>query len=175
MQETLASDTASADRREILDTPPTTPWGEIEYVKEHCPGVLAFGTIGHGGFWLSKSKLAEMPDLLRQGAAFNFTKDPQWFEEDVDSVLVILAFPQLFNDSTIANACRMAIHYNEGRAFNPYMPMVFAKRWLATPQARPVIEAAARNAEECKARAAALHHTEPRGTRAVREWKGDVE
>jgi len=77
-----------------LDTCPTrTPWGEAQNTTKIADGIFFVSTASHGGFWLSRQRLNEMPKALRQG---KFTKRAHWFEEDCEYVRVAIAFPQWF-------------------------------------------------------------------------------
>lgn len=84
-----------------MKTPPEqTPWGRYQSVREVIPGVWRVSTAGHGGFWLTPERLAEMPAVLREGVhgepgEMPFNVDDQragWFEEDLEAFRVVLTF-----------------------------------------------------------------------------------
>lgn len=79
---------------EFPNTPPplvggTSPWGRIEAVEVIAPGIAFVSTPSHGGYLLSRERVAAMPDVLK------FTPDHRAgiFEEDCSAPLVVLAFP----------------------------------------------------------------------------------
>jgi hypothetical protein len=83
-----------------------TPWGISDYYKEYGPGIIFYGTPSHGGFWLSQSRLLEMPEEIR---VVKLTHDfKTWFEEDCDWSLVALAFPEYFDPRSCQCAIRIA-------------------------------------------------------------------
>lgn len=74
--------------------PSDTPWGWAQEKKVYAEGVVFVSTSSHGGFWVSRERLLEMPACLRYGT---FAGEC-WFEEDEDWALVGLAFPALFDE-----------------------------------------------------------------------------
>jgi len=84
-----------------------SPWGWIDYLEIKADGIYLVGTPGHGGFWLSPNRLAELkakfPKLENTFAGF------PWFEEDCDSVYVILAFPQYFAPWNVESANKQLV------------------------------------------------------------------
>ncbi len=70
-----------------------TPWGPAQTSEELAPGIVRHDTASHGGFYLSPSRVAEMPKPLRDFKPF---AGPNWYEEDCDWCIVALGFPQLF-------------------------------------------------------------------------------
>lgn len=71
----------------------STPWGFPNSAREIADGIWDIDTPGHGGYWVSNERLAEMPHALRRN---NWAGD-NWFEEDCDCVKVIISFPQYFD------------------------------------------------------------------------------
>lgn len=65
-----------------------TPWGKSQYSKQYVRGIVFYGTPGHGGFRVSKTKQAKMPEALR----LDNGKNCGWYEEDCDYALVVMAF-----------------------------------------------------------------------------------
>jgi hypothetical protein len=74
----------------------STPWGRSQYSKQHGRGIVFYGTAGHGGFHVSKTLNAQMPDGLRQQSG--------WYEEDGEWAKVALAFPDRFEQKDIEAA-----------------------------------------------------------------------
>lgn len=66
---------------------PRTPWGPAQHATEHAPGITFYSTAGHGGFYLSPARLAEMPEADRSLG---------WYEEDCEAVRVLVNFPAFF-------------------------------------------------------------------------------
>jgi len=71
-----------------------TPWGVTQDFENIADGIIFYSTARHGGYWLSKKRLAEMPDALK--IVDTFIPGNQWYEEDLDWCLVVIAFPQFF-------------------------------------------------------------------------------
>lgn len=72
----------------------STPWGLSDSSKKYAPGIIYYSTPSHGGFKLSKKKLANMPKPLQ---ALSFPS-PGWFEEDAAWAAVAVAYPKFFGD-----------------------------------------------------------------------------
>lgn len=76
---------------------PHTPWGSGQYVKPFGRGIAEIGTAGHGGVRVSRAlaKKSMLPEVLKvaipQGGYY-------WFEEDCAYSLVVLTFPDRFED-----------------------------------------------------------------------------
>ena len=77
--------------------PRHTPWGDIHDQREHAPGIVNVSTAGHGGFWLSAERLAEFRAVFPD---FDPYAGEPWFEEDEDWAVVVLAFPDMFDDES---------------------------------------------------------------------------
>jgi len=76
---------------------PSTPWGSAQYIKPFGRGIGECGTAGHGGVRVSRA-LAEktmLPAVLKQAIV---RKDYYWFEEDCAYSLVVLSFPERFEE-----------------------------------------------------------------------------
>lgn len=71
-----------------------SPWGKVQDAEEVAPGIISVTTPSHGGMWLSDERRAQMPEALR---AVPTTPGGNWYEQDVDAMLVILSFPDLFD------------------------------------------------------------------------------
>ena len=72
-----------------------TPWGMADYVKNYTEGLDCFGTPSHGGFGVSDELMRDMEPTL---AAFKTWAGRNWYEEDCDCIIVVLAFPQYFGE-----------------------------------------------------------------------------
>lgn len=59
-----------------------SPWGEIQSVAHHAPGIAFVGAAGHGGFKLSPERNAAIPAELRQLNG--------WYEEDCEAHIVAM-------------------------------------------------------------------------------------
>ena len=74
-----------------------TPWGQSDSAAEVAPGIQWVTTPSHGGFRLSPERQREMPDYFK---GETFINGGQWYEEDCDWCLVVVAFnakyPQAF-------------------------------------------------------------------------------
>lgn len=75
-----------------------TPWGKATQKHEIAPGIVFYSTNSHGGFRVSKERLAVMPDALVNPSG--------WYEEDCEYSKVVLAFPEYFKSEEQANAVR---------------------------------------------------------------------
>lgn len=76
---------------------PHTPWGSGQYSKPFGRGIAEIGTAGHGGIRVSRA-LAEKnmrPEILKVAIEQG---DYYWFEEDCAYSLVVLSFPERFEE-----------------------------------------------------------------------------
>ncbi|WP_435008034.1 DUF7007 domain-containing protein [Tundrisphaera lichenicola] len=78
-----------------------TPWGAAQTSHELAPGIVRHDTASHGGYYVSPERVAEMPKPLRDFKPF---AGPNWYEEDCDWCIVVLAFPKLFPPDYIPDA-----------------------------------------------------------------------
>jgi hypothetical protein len=80
-----------------------TPWGYSDHVEYIAEGIQWVSTPSHGGYKLSPERVKAMPrDWLN--ASFNLQGFGGWFEEDCDWCLVVLAFPDCFEPSSVGRA-----------------------------------------------------------------------
>ena len=63
-----------------------SPWGEIDHIECIDTGICFVQTSSHGGTWLSKERIKELPKDYKP-----FTGDPHWHEEDCDTATVLKA------------------------------------------------------------------------------------
>jgi hypothetical protein len=65
--------------------PRSSPWGVPQQAIRLAPGIWQVSTSSHGGVYVDRERLSEMPKHLRKGRT-------QWYEEDCDWVLVYYSF-----------------------------------------------------------------------------------
>lgn len=82
--------------------PVQTPWGPADFATEYAPGLVFYSTPGHGGFHVSRERLAIMPEPYRSQTPF--CRQAGWYEEDCDWAVVALAFPEVFTLKEIESA-----------------------------------------------------------------------
>jgi hypothetical protein len=85
----------------------STPWGDPQQHRILAPGIISVSTARHGGIFLSPERCAQLPAPLKLITTWQGEPAGRcaWFEEDVDAILVILAFPQFFS----GHACHCAV------------------------------------------------------------------
>ncbi len=83
----------------------STPWGPAEAVHKIARGITFYMTAGHGGFLLSPSRNAKIPQELKEKTWLKCGLKG-WYEEDCDANLVITTFPQYFEEKVRAGARR---------------------------------------------------------------------
>lgn len=82
---------------------PWTPWGSGQYSKPCGRGIAQVGTAGHGGIRVSQGMAEKgmLPAVLKvaikQGGYY-------WFEEDCAYSLVVLSFPERFDEKMLEYA-----------------------------------------------------------------------
>lgn len=77
--------------------PSETPWGPAESVDPVGEGIIFVKTLGHGGYWLSNARQAEVASKF---PGFNPYAGRPWYEEDCDGMLVCVVFSYLYPDTT---------------------------------------------------------------------------
>lgn len=80
----------------------STPWGQSDYSKSYGRGIVFYGTPGHGGFHVSPTLNARIPEPFRK-IAERWTRRPGWYEEDCDYAMVVVTFPERFPDMNVAD------------------------------------------------------------------------
>lgn len=70
-----------------------TPWGESQSITLIADGIQFVSTPSHGGFLLTPERREAMPQPYQSIQTF---AGGNWYEEDCDYALVMLAFPQYF-------------------------------------------------------------------------------
>lgn len=79
--------------------PTRTPWGPAQHSHPYARGIIGYSTAGHGGYHVSKTRMASLKapfDVLL--APWKTRKGDAWFEEDSDWSLVVAAFADLFDE-----------------------------------------------------------------------------
>lgn len=91
----------------IAPIPPfllSSPWGLVDEVREHAPGVYFVTTPSHGGFLVTADAWRRMPQGLRAiGSPWG---GMYAFEEDCCYAAVVLAFPDAFAPASVEVAAR---------------------------------------------------------------------
>jgi len=82
-----------------------TPWGASDSSEQIAPGIVFYGTPSHGGYHLSRGRVALLPKVLRGGVD---GYQPEWWEEDCCAALVVLAFPECFPEASYVPALECA-------------------------------------------------------------------
>jgi len=82
--------------------PRNTPWGMADYSRKVADGIWCLSTPSHGGYWVSRERLLQMPPKFRSCAYC--PKNGQWFEEDCSWCGVVLSFPEYFGEEEVQAA-----------------------------------------------------------------------
>lgn len=95
-----------------------TPWGRPDSTTIIAPGIIEYSTPSHGGIYLDASRVAQLPPGIAGCRTFaGGDRDNGLFlEEDLDSVLAMLAFPEFFTPRDVFCALRTLT----GCASRPY-------------------------------------------------------
>ena len=79
-----------------------TPWGKPQHIHSPIDGIWVIETASHGGFYLSDRRVRELDERLRilgpHPRYWTFAGNPQWWEEDDDYAVPVVAFWQEFLD-----------------------------------------------------------------------------
>jgi len=78
-----------------------TPWGPVQHVHTIAPGVVQVMTESHGGIYVAPDQLAKIP-RAHQDFAAKWSKGwgPQWFEEDLAALAVLLVYGDPIDEQT---------------------------------------------------------------------------
>lgn len=107
-----------------------TPWGQADHVKPiGVQGILSVSTPSHGGIYLPDELLARMPAKLRGSNSYSGCKN--WFEEDVEWAIPVLAFPGEFSPEYCKAAVDTAAMYAKNKGTGLYFDSVV--QWLDGP------------------------------------------
>lgn len=118
-----------------------SPWGMPESITGIAPGIFIITTASHGGYYLAPPQWARLKALFPSFQPF--ARVDGWLEEDCDAVLAPLVFPEFFDNEALF----FAVHSVRGMGLS--MPRFSdAVRYLATDAATPIMQRAAKFAEE---------------------------
>ena len=71
-----------------------SPWGTIQTVETIATGIRFVSTAGHGGFWLSPERVAQVrPEWRKYAARWSNGWGDHWYEEDCAAYAVVATFP----------------------------------------------------------------------------------
>ena len=105
-----------------------TPWGPSQTARELAPGITLYTTAGHGGAHVELAEVMRWPTALRDFQTFT---GGNWYEEDCDICLVVLARPDLFRLDQVQEAANFARSYCAH-----YAPAV--SKWIDSDERRAV-------------------------------------
>ena len=116
----------------------TTPWGQADQVEPvtlngNESGMLYVSTPSHGGIFVPNKFLERMPEALRGSNSYSGCGN--WFEEDVEWSLPVLAFPEYFPPKDCQAAIRTAASYQDAAPGKYFFSVV---EWLKTEAAAAV-------------------------------------
>jgi hypothetical protein len=103
-----------------------TPWGPAQSAEDIGRGIIAVTTASHGGLFVPDELLHHIPERARRWAA-QWSRSPNWYEEDCCWAAVALAFPELFKAEDLDQARRTL-------AANSSYRTTYATREPATPR-----------------------------------------
>jgi len=92
-----------------------TPWGIADFATSFGPGVTFYTTPSHGGFFVATPDA--MPESLRKRS--DRYCGFQWYEEDCEAALVVVAHPELFtpDERVRALGCVKAFYPTQHAAY----------------------------------------------------------
>ncbi len=91
--------------------PTHTPWGPSDHSETVARGIVFYSTSSHGAFHLSPTRVAQLPPSIKaeaQKKGFITPKNDAWFEQDCAYSLVVLSFPEHFNEKQLEAAHKSA-------------------------------------------------------------------
>lgn len=104
-----------------------TPWGladHVQHMGDH--GILFTSTASHGGIFVPDELLERMPEELRGSNSYSGKRN--WFEEDVEWAIPVIAFPDQFS----VEYCKSAIETIEAYGHKQRGEYLYsAVQWLA--------------------------------------------
>lgn len=93
-------------------------WGPVQSCTKVAEGIWAVGTAGHGGYVLSEERAKQFKDIMPLfKSSYSSARE---FEEDMDCIAVVLAFPECFPKDGVERAVKTA-----ARA-TTYLPIAYA-------------------------------------------------
>ena len=89
-----------------------SPWGRIDDCERVADGLYSVSTPSHGGYWVSRERVALMDPQYRDRKTFvgGDGIGGKWYEEDCDWAMVCICFPHLFPADALAAAEVTARH-----------------------------------------------------------------
>ena len=109
-----------------------TPWGRADHVERiGDQGILQVSTPSHGGIFVPSELLAQMPAEL-QGSN-SYSGQGNWFEEDIEWTIPVLAFPLQFSPEYCKAAVETANGYARNKGTGKYFDSVAS--WIDSPAA----------------------------------------
>lgn len=113
-----------------------TPWGYADQVDEiGDKGILFVSTPSHGGLFVPDELITQMPAELR--GSNSYSGKGNWFEEDCEWAIPVLAFPEEFSPEYCKAAVETANMYRKNIGTGLYFDSV--GQWLATPASDAVM------------------------------------
>lgn len=104
------------DRQYKHNTHAHTPWGPSQTEKQVAEGITLHSTAGHGGYLISDERRQQMPEPLRSWQTY---AGGNWYEEDCDWAVVVIAFPDDFPPRDVWAAVRMINSPMVGSHYGP--------------------------------------------------------
>lgn len=92
-------------------------WDTIQTCSKLAEGLYELTTAGHGGFWVSPDRCAELKRLF---PGYEPWAGYPWLEEDCDWCLAPLAWPELFEAADVVAATKTAQRGSQGAAFEKF-------------------------------------------------------
>ena len=114
-----------------------TPWGPSQHQHQIADGIVQVSTASHGGILLSNERNTK---LRKTFPDFTNWAGGNAYEEDCDVSVVILAFPECFDDAAIREAVRSV--QSHALSFNEEIDQNWVKvaTWLDTPAGQKLVQ-----------------------------------
>lgn len=107
-----AKTTAAKPPADIHLVSSDTPWGKAQSAEDIAPGITAYTTASHGGYFLNRTANAKVAPPLKR-STFNSQGLDGWYEEDCDWAIVVYTFPQYFSQEKYKHALEsLAAHHS---------------------------------------------------------------
>lgn len=111
-----------------------TPWGTADNIAPvGDQGIRFVSTPSHGGIFVPDELLAKMPEALKGSNSYSGCGN--WFEEDVEWAIPVLAFPEQFPARDCQAAVETIGHYADKKV-GDYLYSV--AQWLTSPEGAAV-------------------------------------
>jgi hypothetical protein len=104
----------------------STPWGKADHKKVYARGITFYSTPGHGGFKLSATLNAQVPQTLKD-TTWGGLGHKGWYEEDCDWAIVALVFPQVFTIEGQPDVKSIELARNIFKTYHPEVAATFLK------------------------------------------------